>query len=297
MNPKTPTSAMSQGGTFMRPGAIAWGQGDPRSQAPATPAAPAAIEHALAAAVKDPDQVTDLLDELSRGRLWVPLPDARPVTDGSAVMLPTVTYLGSEFVPAFTSAGRLASWLGRTSPVPAPSQAEADRVSPGDGPFAAMPHIVVPAADLARRMPTGVGIALNPGAEASVPIYPEGVGYLAATLVVADGTQVRVGRPPADPVTLLSEVRTALTSIPGVQQASRAWLSVAGQGEGLVIAVTLDDPASETAHEEVLDAIERAVGTVPETGFPIDVTFPGEGEPDQVDAWISASAEPFYIRL
>jgi hypothetical protein len=40
----------------------------------------------------------------------------------------------------------------------------------------------VPAFTLARRMPSGVGIALDPGAEASVPIYPEGVGYLAATL-------------------------------------------------------------------------------------------------------------------
>src|SRR6266478_922112 len=115
MKPTTPTSAMSQGATFMRPGAMAWGQGDPGSQAPANPATSAAIEHALAAAVKDPDQVTDLLDELSRGRLWLPLPDARPVTDGSAVMLPTVTYLGAEFVPAFTSAGRLAIWLGRTT--------------------------------------------------------------------------------------------------------------------------------------------------------------------------------------
>jgi hypothetical protein len=34
----------------------------------------------------------------------------------------------------------------------------------------------------------------------------------------------------------------------------------------------------------------------PELRFPIDVTFPGENEPDQVDAWISAYAEPFYIR-
>ncbi len=63
-----------------------------------------------------------------------------------------------------------------------------------------MPHIAVPAAELARRMPPGVGIALNPGAEASVPIYPGGVGYLAAAVVTADGTQVRVGRPPAYPV-------------------------------------------------------------------------------------------------
>jgi SseB protein N-terminal domain/SseB protein C-terminal domain len=280
MKPTTPTSAMSQGATFVRPGAMAWGQGDPGGQGPANPATPAAIEHALAAAVKDPGQVTDLLDELSRGRLWLPLPDARPVTDGSAVMLPTVTYLGAEFVPAFTSAGRLARWLDR-DPVP---------------PFAAMPHIVVPAADLARRMPAGVGIALNPGAEASVPIYPEGVGYLAATLVVTDGAQVRVGRPPADPLPLLSEIRTALNSVPGVRQASRAWLSVSGQGEGLVISVTLDDPASQAAHREVLDAVQRAVQGGPQQGFPIDVTFPGESEPDQVDAWISAYAEPFYIR-
>jgi hypothetical protein len=293
MKPTTPMSAMSQGGTFMRPGAVAWGQ--PGSQAPANPATPAAIEHALAAAVKDPDRVTDLLDELSRGRLWLPLPDVRPVTDGSAVLLPTVTYLGAEFVPAFTSAGRLAGWPGRV-PVPAQSQGDANRIAAGDGPFAAMPHIVVRAADLARRMPAGVGIALNPGAEASVPISPEGVGYLAANLVVTDGTQVRVGRPPADPIPLLSEVRTALSSVPGVRRASRAWLSVAGRGEGLVISVALDDPASEIAHQEVLDAVERAVQAGPGEGFPIDVTFPGESEPDLLDAWISAHAEPFYIR-
>jgi hypothetical protein len=278
MNPKTPTSAMSQGGTFMRPGAIAWGLGDAQDQPrPGIPATSAAIEHALTAAAKDPDRVTDLLDELSRGRLWLPLPEERPVTDGSAVMLPTVTYLGAEFVPAFTSALRLTSWLALPAGEP-------------------MPHIVVPASDLARQLPAGIGIALNPGAEASVPIYPEGVGYLAATLVVADGTQVRVGRPPADPVTLLTEIRSALDAIPDVRQASRTWLSVPGEGEGLVISVSLHNPGSEAVHEDVLGAIEQAVHAIPEQGFPIDVTFPGEHEPDQVDRWIAAHAEPFYIR-
>ena len=43
----------------------------------------------------------------------------------------------------------------------------------------------------------------------------------------------------------------ALVAVPSVRQASRAWLSVPGQGEG---------------------------------------------EPDQADAWITAHAEPFYIR-
>jgi SseB protein N-terminal domain len=111
MKPTTPThpaSAMSHGGTFMRPGAVGWG-GQPGELQPEL--APAVIEHALTAAAKDPARVTDLLDELSRGRPWLPLPDdERPVTDGSAVLRPTVTDLGSEFVPAFTSARQLAAW-------------------------------------------------------------------------------------------------------------------------------------------------------------------------------------------
>jgi SseB protein N-terminal domain/SseB protein C-terminal domain len=285
MNPTTPFdpgSASSHGGTIMRPGAVAWGHpGDAENSQPDSDpvnfAAPAEIEHALAAAAQDPARVTDLLDELSRGRLWLPLPDnERPVTDGSAVTLPTVTYHGAEFVPAFTSARQLAARYGSD-----------------------VPHIVVPAAQLARLLPAGVGIALNAGAEASIPISPEGVSYLAAdaiTLVSANGAAVRVGRPPADPVTLLTEIRTELGTIPDVREASRAWLSVPGQGEGLVISVTLHDPRSQAAHGQVISAIERAVGALPEPGFPIDVTFPGETGADQVDEWISAHAEPFYIR-
>jgi hypothetical protein len=293
VNPTTPpSSAMSHGGTFMRPGAVGWGhQGHPGQPGPADLTA---TEHALAIAAKDPDRAADLLDELSRGRLWLPLPDdERPVTDGSAVLLPTVTYLGAEFVPAFTSARQLAAWYDRGQTA-GPAQDEPTHA--GDGPFAAMPHIVVRAAELARLLPAGLGIALNPGAEASVPIYPEDVGHLASGLVLADGARVRVGRPPADPVTLLAEIRTALGAIPDVQRASRAWLSVPGQGEGLVISVTLHDPGCESAHGRVISAIERAVGAVAAQGFPIDVTFPGEGEPDQVDEWIAAQAEPFYIR-
>jgi hypothetical protein len=70
------------------------------------------------------------------------------------VLLPTVTYLGAEFVPAFTSAGRLADWLGR---VPVPAQSQGKPVPAGDEPFAAMPHIVVPAADLATPSPSTSG--------------------------------------------------------------------------------------------------------------------------------------------
>jgi hypothetical protein len=28
----------------------------------------------------------------------------------------------------------------------------------------------------------------------------------------------------------------------------------------------------------------------------VDVTFPGEGDPDVIDRWVAAAAEPFYQR-
>jgi len=93
------------------------------------------IEQALAEAARDPDRIGDLLDELSRGMLWVPLPDDDgPVTDGSAVVLPIVTYLGAEFVPAFVSARRLTDWYGGGEDV--------------------VPHIVVPWTTRPARRPT-----------------------------------------------------------------------------------------------------------------------------------------------
>ena len=42
-----------------------------------------------------------------------------------------------------------------------------------------LPHIVVPAAGLAGRLPAGVGLALNPGSTLGLPLYPECVPRLA----------------------------------------------------------------------------------------------------------------------
>jgi hypothetical protein len=279
-----PAQAMARGGTYLRPGAVAWG-GRPGAPDGAYSSCET-VEQILTAVIKDADRMNDLLDELGRARLWIPLPGGRrPVTDGSAVALPTVTYLGAEFVPAFTSVQRLDTWEAAAAPDAPPDEAPL------------VPHIVVPAAALARRLPGGLGIALNPGAEASVPIYPGGIAHLAGAEISADGVPVRVGHPPAEPEALLREVRTGLHGVPGVRQASRAWLSVPGRGEGLVISVTLDDPVSEPAHEAVVQTIERVVASIPQqTPFPIDVTFPGESEPDLVDTWVASNAPPFYTR-
>ena len=283
-----PAQAMARGGTFVRPGAVAWG--GTRDAPDGGYSSCEAVEQVLAAVVKDAARINDLLGELARARLWVPLPAGRrPVTDGSAVALPTVTYLGAEFVPCFTSIQRLRRWAG--------TEAAEGAAAPAAG---VAPHIVVPAAALARYLPAGFGLAVNPGAEASVPVYPEGVAQLAAQ-GAADGAAApvpfRIGHPADEPEALLREVAGGLRSLPAVRHASRAWLSVPGHGEGLIISVTLDDPASEPAHEAVLCTIERAVAaTPPRAPFPIDVTFPGESEPDLVDDWVARNTRPFYTR-
>jgi hypothetical protein len=249
-----------------------------------------AVERALAAAIGDAGRIGDLLDELSRGRLWLPLPDdRRPVTDGSAVHLPTVRYLGDYFVPAFTSAARLHG----TVPRPRASV-------PGPGIYApppVRPHIVVPAVALAGLLPADVGIALNPSAGASIPVWPEGVAYLAAAPGAAPRRRINVGPPPVRPDELLGGIRSGLAGVRAAAAASAAWLSVDLAGQGLVISVTLDDPADGEARDAVIAVIERAALAAPQDPwFPIDVTFPGEGAADPVDEWVAASATPFYRR-
>jgi hypothetical protein len=251
------------------------------------------VERALAAALCDATRIGDLLDELSRGRLWLPLPDdGRPVTDGSAVHLPTVRYQGAEFVLAFTSAARL------RGNVPRPRMPAARGPGPGmHAPPPVRPHIVVPAAALARLLPAELGIALNPGAGASIPVYPQGVAYLATASEAGPRRRIRVGPPPVRPDDLLARIGAGLARVPAAAAASAAWLSVDLSGQGLVISVTLDDPADGDARDAVIGAVERAARAAsPQPWFPIDVTFPGEGPPDPVDEWVTASASPFYRR-
>jgi hypothetical protein len=318
-----PAQAMTHGGTtIIRPGAIAWG-GQPHDHG--YPSCEA-VERSLGSVIRDAGQLPGLLVELTRTRLWVPLPARRrrPFTDGTAVMLPLVSSAGTDFVPCFTSAVRLTAWADA-----APGGAEpgefgveaADRPWRRAGDARVVPHLVVLASGLAQRLPLGLGMALNPGASPSVPLYPECVSYLArlsphdaiatqrmpGTEPPSPGTPTMgdppvVGHPPAEPTALLRKAHDAFRTLPPVRHASRAWLSVPGQGEGLVISVALDDPASETGRGGVIDALQGACAAVPlRVPFPVDVTFSGEdlpGEPahDLIDDWVARNTRPFYTR-
>jgi hypothetical protein len=317
-----PPQAMANGGTIIRPGAVAWGGGAGGGHPHAKLSSSCeAVERALAAVVANPAQLPGLLTELATTRLWVPLPDRRqPFTDGAAVRLPVVGYQGTDFVPGFTSVQRLSAWAQR--PGTAALRAGDTRT---------VPHIVVPAAGLAGRLPTGFGLALNPDSAPGLPLYPECVPYLALLaerdaapggpaqggpglerLLPGTSARLLIGQPPAEPSALLAEVRAVLKTVPAAVTASRAWLSVPGQGAGLVIAVGLDDPASHRDRTAALGAIERAAGAVAlRVPFPLDVIFTGEpvaGAPalevqgpealaaDAIDAWIARGTRPFYAR-
>ncbi|HXZ66674.1 MAG TPA: SseB family protein [Streptosporangiaceae bacterium] len=268
------------------------------------------VEQALAAAVQDADRIGDLLDVLRSARLWLPLPaDGRPAITGDAVTLPTVSYLGTEFVPAYSSARLLEQFARAAAPPDSSSAAQPAGAHPAgwsaSGPSvdqapAAVPHVVVRAADLARLLPPAIGIALNAGAAHSLPLYPPGVSYLAAAAGADpdDAGRISVAPLAIRPDALLAGIAAGLIGIAAVREAVAAWLSVELAGEGLLVAVSLDDPADAANRDLVVGAVERAAWEVKpdEAAFPIDVTFPGERTPDRIDEQIAAVGTPFYRR-
>jgi hypothetical protein len=271
---------------------------------PADLAPESAVERALAAAIEDASRIGDLLDVLRRARLWLPLPGgASAAIKGTAVTLPTVSYLGSEFVPAYSSAQLLRQLAGRagtagTANTAGTAEAASTETASTADPAETLPHAVVRAADLARLLPPSVGIALNAGASESVPVYPQGVSYLAAQEAGNELDRISVGPLPVRPDGLLADIAAGLMQIAPVRDACAAWLSVQFAGEGLLISVTLDDPADAATRDLAVGAIERAAwqAAAQDAGFPIDVTFPGESEPDHIDELVSAFATPFYRR-
>ncbi|GLU49476.1 SseB family protein [Nocardiopsis ansamitocini] len=102
------------------------------------------------------ESVSRFIGALREGSLWVPLPEGSGVQDDGSIALPTLDLKGSPFVPVFTSEEQLSARSGE------------------------LPYTIIPTQDLADVLPGNVGLAVNPGNKASVPIYPETVATLAA---------------------------------------------------------------------------------------------------------------------
>ncbi|MDA0567636.1 SseB family protein [Streptomonospora sp. S1-112] len=118
-----------------------------------------ALEHSRTAegsdGPADPAPIMDFLAALREAQVWIPLPSGAGTQEDGSVALPTLEVDGAQFIPVFTSVEQLG-------------------VRSGD-----LPYTVLAARELAGAVPEGVGLALNPGSEAGVPLYPETVSVLA----------------------------------------------------------------------------------------------------------------------
>jgi hypothetical protein len=202
------------GGTFLRPGAIAWDgllSPGPGSAASADYSSCEVVEQAIVAALADLARLPELLDELARARLWLPLPDGpKPVTDGSAIVLPVITCPhpspegtggaagpgpeeGCDFLAAFTSVQHLGTWADPRTLRADPASASGSLRS-GDPAWVRdlaagtgiVRHIVVPFPGLVSRLPPDVGLAINPGSGLGVQLCPAAIACLAGQPVPAD---------------------------------------------------------------------------------------------------------------
>ena len=243
----------------------------------------------LAVALRAARGLGDLLDALGGSRLWLPLPDdGRPVTDGSAV----------------DAADRHLPGQPSSCPRSPRRRGCGPRCrGPGRPCRWCMPPPVAAARRRSRRR-AGQAAARRAGHRAQSRHGPERAGVPGGRRVPGRGAAfrcvaARTGGPSADAGWTPARRRSGPGCVRSAASPGRGGCVALRRfaGEGLVISVALDDPADAAARDAVVVAIERAAAAAPQDpGFPVDVTFPGEGAPDSVDEWVSACAGPFYLR-
>lgn len=230
-------------------------------------------EQALQVAIDDQERVGEFLGTLASDQVWIPLPEGAGSQPDGSFALPTVEFEEHQLIPVFTSEEQLTAG--------APEDCE---------------HIVVPVAEMVHHFPDGVGMAINPGGAAGMPIPAEVVKELADELTkMQEGVQVTIDHPAEEPTELLEAVGKSLANVPHVVSASRAWIDVEEAGEGLILGIELDDPSDEQAQQQALDAIQHVVEEV-QPEFSLDVTFSDQEDDDPIDEWMLDNTEPFYAR-
>ena len=227
------------------------------------------VESALVAAMRDPARAEELFAALAEGEVWVPLPEGGSRSD-SELTLPTTEIAGRPYVPVFSS------------------EAQFRRLA---GPMACT---VAPMREFARGLPPGIGIAVNPGGEAGVPIPPGGVLELArAPGADGRGARVRLSEPADEPMDFLIAAAAEFTNVPVVLSARRGLGEVEGDPPCLFIGVELDS-WQEQDRLAAIGALERALGraTAP---WPVSVVLLDVAQ-DPVGDWMLEHAAPFYLR-
>ncbi|MFJ6213103.1 enhanced serine sensitivity protein SseB C-terminal domain-containing protein [Streptomyces sp. NPDC092296] len=262
------------------------------AQAPGAPYAPQAqqpldgtgwpaneLEQVLTAALGDPGATARVFEVLARSQVWVPLPSGGAPESG-ALDLPTIELAGAPYVPVFSSEEQFRRTAGNIG------------------------YAVAPMWELARGLPLGVGIAVNPEAPVGIPVPPEGVGELcrgpredrwSAVPSAAPGARVglREPEPYEEPVEFLMAAASELAALPVVLSARRALATVEGDAPLLFVGVELD---SWTEQDKAVasEALGRALGAVP-LPWQVRIVLLDVAQ-DPVGDWMVQRVAPFYTR-
>ncbi|MFC5906732.1 enhanced serine sensitivity protein SseB C-terminal domain-containing protein [Streptacidiphilus monticola] len=225
------------------------------------------LEQVLQASVGEPGATPRVMEVLARSHVWLPLPGG-PTQDGITLDLPTTELAGKPYVPVFSSEEQLHAVAG-----------------------AAMSYAIAPVRELARGLPPGVGIAVNPEGTVGIPVPAEGV----PDLCVGEPAQVglREPEPEAEPGEFLGQAAGELSLLPHVLTARRALVQVEGDPEKLFVGVQLSS-LQQADQEAVHLALGRALHAAP-VPWPVSVVLLDVAQ-DTLAAWMLASVTPFYDR-
>ncbi|MCM2421790.1 enhanced serine sensitivity protein SseB [Streptomyces sp. RKAG293] len=231
------------------------------------------LEAVLAASVGTPGANARLLEVLGRSQLWVPLPNGGG--PGSRDLdLPSFEIDGTLYIPVFSSEQQFL------------------RAAQG------MACTVAPAREFARGLPPEVGIAVNPGGTAGIPLPPPAVQDLCRSdrdPRAASGGRVRLWEPEPDdePVDFLAAAAGEFAVTPVVLSARRALASVEGAAPQLFVGVELDRWQEED-RAAAMDALGRALGAVP-LPLPVQLVLLDIAQ-DPVGDWMLERVLPFFGR-
>ncbi|WP_042385100.1 enhanced serine sensitivity protein SseB C-terminal domain-containing protein [Streptacidiphilus melanogenes] len=229
------------------------------------------LELALAASVGNPGATPRVMEVLSRSHVWVPMP-AGPTRDGVTLDLPTTELAGQPFVPVFSSETQLRAVAGPE-----------------------MSYAIAPVKELARGLPQGVGIAVNPEGAVGLPVPAAGVPDLCGD-PAEEGVRMTAWEPEPheEPYDYLAAAAGELAALPVVLTARRAFVQVEDDQAKLFVGVQLARYEPED-HQAVGLALGRALGAVP---LPCEVSLVllDAVTEDPAARWMLSTVAPFFAR-
>ncbi|MFJ6083400.1 enhanced serine sensitivity protein SseB [Streptomyces sp. NPDC092369] len=234
------------------------------------------LEEVLSASLGVPTAGGRIIEVLSRGFLWIPLPSGGGPHSGP-LDLPTLEIEGQAYVPVFSSEEQFRHVVGSH-----------------------MSFTIAPAVEFARGLPPQVGIAVNPDGMVGIPLPPAAVAELCRIGRTpldgpTSGGRVRLFEPDwqDDPVDFLAAASAEFESTPVIRTARRCLAAIETADPVMFVGVELSEWEGDL-RAIPLEALGRALAkSPPQWGVNLvllDVTD------DPVATWMRQQVRPFYQR-